>query len=488
MTDTLDRLVGHCLLGSFRGTRAPSWLLREIERGLGGVVLFAGNIVDDEQVGALIARLRSADDRVVVAIDEEGGDVTRLDATTGSPFPGPAALGFVDDVGLTTVIATELGARLHDIGIDMNLAPIADINSNRSNPIIGVRAFGSSAPVVSRHVVAYVDGLHAGGVAACVKHFPGHGDTSADTHLGTVHAYADRGTLASRELRPFAAAVAAGVDAVMTTHVIVDAVDSVAATFSRRWTDLLRIELGFSGPIVSDALDMAAAGGDVDAAHLGAAAVRSLAAGTDLACLGSLLTEQHIVAVRHAVRAAARAGAIDTDQLGDAAVRIDALRRTAPRHAYRWSGRPSAASTDAAKRALLVVGALPAVPGFVVECRPTPSPAASNVRWGLIPHLTDGWIGAEVVEGDDVEGALSLANERPVVVVVRDLPVHRWQGHVIERVLRVQPGAVVVEMGWPSAEPPSQGWVVSHGASRANACAVAELLVGAPEAKGRDRG
>jgi len=145
------------------------------------VLLFAQNVVDDEQVSDLCAALRSAREDVVIAIDEEGGDVTRLDAARGSDTPAAAAFGFVDEPSLTSAAFAALGRRIHGLGIDVTLAPCADINSNPRNPIIGVRSFGATAGVVSRHVAAAVEGFRRGGVATCVKHFPGHGDTVADT-------------------------------------------------------------------------------------------------------------------------------------------------------------------------------------------------------------------------------------------------------------------------------------------------------------------
>ena len=149
MTPVDDRrLAAACLLGSFVGTEAPPWVLRAVNEGLGGVLLFAQNIVDDAQVAALCSELRSARSDVVIAIDEEGGDVTRLDADLGSDTPCAAAFGYVDDVELTAEAYESLGHRVQRLGIDLVLAPVADINSNPRNPIIGVRSFGASADLV----------------------------------------------------------------------------------------------------------------------------------------------------------------------------------------------------------------------------------------------------------------------------------------------------------------------------------------------------
>src|SRR5262245_54260090 len=148
-TDSLRRLAEGCLLPGFVGTDAPDWLLRRLAGGLGGVVLFARNVVAAEQVAALTARIHGASADALVAIDEEGGDVTRLEAATGSSYPGNLALGAANDVALTRAVAASLGAELAAAGIDLDLAPVADVNSNPDNPVIGVRSFGADADQVA---------------------------------------------------------------------------------------------------------------------------------------------------------------------------------------------------------------------------------------------------------------------------------------------------------------------------------------------------
>src|SRR5262249_23748097 len=154
-----------------------------LERGLGGVVLFARNIAGPEQLAELTAALRAGRHDLLVAVDEEGGDVTRLEADRGSSYPGNCALGAVDDVELTRRIGAALRGDLTGVGIDLDLAPVADVNSNPENSVIGVRSFGADPALVARHVAALVSGLQSAGVAACAKHFPGHGDTALDSHF-----------------------------------------------------------------------------------------------------------------------------------------------------------------------------------------------------------------------------------------------------------------------------------------------------------------
>src|SRR5882724_18456 len=182
MDRRLSRLAASVLQPGFVGTQMPDWVRRSLADGLGAVTLYARNIVDSEQVAALTAQLRAESPDVVVSIDEEAGDVTRLEAHTGSSRPGNLALGAADDPELTAAVARHLGRELANLGINLNFAPDADVNSNPNNPVIGSRAFGADPVLVARHTASWVEGLQSTGVAACAKHFPGHGDTAVDSH------------------------------------------------------------------------------------------------------------------------------------------------------------------------------------------------------------------------------------------------------------------------------------------------------------------
>jgi beta-N-acetylhexosaminidase len=157
-TDTLTRDALAVLQPGFLGTTAPDWLLRQVGEGLTAVGLFGRNITSPDQLAALTAQLRAVRDDVLVAIDEEGGDVTRLEVRDGSSFPGNLALGAVDDTELTRSVARELGRRLAECGVNLNWAPSADVNSNPDNPVIGVRSFGADTHLTARHTAAYVEG------------------------------------------------------------------------------------------------------------------------------------------------------------------------------------------------------------------------------------------------------------------------------------------------------------------------------------------
>jgi beta-N-acetylhexosaminidase len=475
------RLASACLLGSFEGTQPPSWLLRAVRDGLGGVLLFAQNVVDDKQVADLCAQLREARPDVVIAIDEEGGDVTRLDAALGSETPCPAAFGYVDDVRLTTDAYTDLGRRLRSVGIDLTLAPCADINSNPRNPIIGVRSFGTSPEGVARHVVGAIDGFHHGGVSVCAKHFPGHGDTSEDTHLGGARSSASMTTLSHRELVPFVASIEAGVDAILTAHLVADALDDAPVSVSAVWTAHLREAMGFDGVIITDALDMEALAEGRGIDGIADAAVRALQAGADFLCLGSNFDASMTNTVIDRVEGALEDARLQRTHLDRSHHRIALLRRPAPAITADHSDLTSAHAV--AKRAVVVDGHVPTAPFFVIECRPQGSMACFNVSWGIADDALDqGWPAITVTASDPIESTCAAivesAGDRPIVVVVRDACVHGWQTTIIDTLMVARPGAVVVvELGWPGPRPSGAvAYVVAHGAARSSAKAVIDRL------------
>ncbi|MGH3369349.1 MAG: glycoside hydrolase family 3 N-terminal domain-containing protein, partial [Nocardioidaceae bacterium] len=295
--------------------------------GLGGICLFGPNTeAGEESVRSLSAEIRAASAAggwsPVITIDEEGGDVTRLEALTGSSVLGAAALGAADDLALTEETGRAIGVRLARAGINLNLAPVADVNSNPDNPVIATRSFSHDAGVAAKHVAAWVKGLESTGVAACVKHFPGHGDTGQDSHVALPVLDASLDTLRSRELVPFLAAAEAGAASVMTSHIVVPALDpELPGTLSAPVLGLLR-EVGYDGPIVSDALDMAGASAS---RGIPAAAVLSLKAGADLLLLGPDKPTSLVHDTTAAIVAAVESGDLPLERLQDAVARIDRL-------------------------------------------------------------------------------------------------------------------------------------------------------------------
>jgi beta-N-acetylhexosaminidase len=478
VNDELERQAAACLLPSFAGLLAPDWIRRWVERGLGGIVLFAGNVDDREQVSALTGALRAERAELVVAIDEEGGDVTRLEAATGSSYPGNLALGVVDDVELTRAVAGAIASDLLGAGVTLNLAPVADVNSNPRNPVIGVRSFGSEPELVARHVAAFVAGTQERGVAACAKHFPGHGDTAVDSHLGLPVVEAGREELLAGALVPFRAAVEAGVGAVMTAHLVVPALDSVPATVSEVLVgELLRGELGFRGAVISDALDMHAVSETIGVEE---SAVRAIAAGVDALCLGPTIGAAGVGSIHRALVAAVRSGRLSADRLGEAA---DAVARLG-----RWTPEMSTEAPDdeigavAARRALVMHGNVDLdAPPLVVELEPEPMMAAGPATFGLGKAISDRWPESTVVtlygSANDAGAVLRSAKARPLVLVLRDAGRHPWQQSMASDLLALRPDAVVVETGLPGWLPAgSSASVATHGAGRANLEAAADLL------------
>jgi beta-N-acetylhexosaminidase len=463
----LERLAAGCLLAGFEGPTVPDWLRRWLDAGLGGVVLFAWNVTSRAQVAELTAALRSERGELVVAIDEEGGDVTRLEAASGSSYPGNWALGVVDDVALTESVAQAIGADLAAVGVNVDLAPVADVNSNPLNPIVGVRSFGSDSGLVARHVGAFVTGLQHTGVAACVKHFPGHGDTQEDSHLELPAVERDEEAMAAM-LLPFRSAIDSGVRAVMTAHIRVEGLDDVPATLSRAVIgDLLRGELGFTGVVVTDALEMRAVSATVGPEE---GAVRALEAGADALCLGHDLRPEPVHA---ALVEAVRSGLLAEERVRGAAARVADLGRSS----FEPVDQPPDVGLEVARRAVVADGAVAlSRPPLVVELSPQASIAAGNANHGLVDVLESAT--AVRLHGAPLDARALLEEhfDRQLVVVARDAHRHTWERVAAEALLDAAPDGVLVEVGVPVWRPEGAGYIATHGRGRVNLEAAAELL------------
>jgi beta-N-acetylhexosaminidase len=505
-TRTRDALT--VLQPGFTGTTAPDWLLRRLGEGLGSVALFSRNIETPEQIAALTDQLRAEAPDVLVAADEEGGDVTRLEAHSGSSFPGNHALGAVDDIALTRAVAHELGRRLAACGVNLNWAPCADVNSNPDNPVIGVRSFGDDPELVARHTAAYVEGLQQAGVAACTKHFPGHGDTAVDSHLELPCNEVDLMTLHARELVPFRAALVAGTKAVMSAHILLPAVDrSLPATLSpAALTGLLRSPvneggLGYDGVVITDAVEMRA----ICAAYgVEQGAVLALTAGADAICVGAGLTdEETVLRLRDALVRAVREGELAEERLAQAAARVRALgvwARTAAQGVQWPADQSSGSGPDelglaAARRALRVTGDSrpydpPSGPVYVAAFTSVANIAVGDTTpWGVGAELERLLPGTETVmyrESDAqrsgvtslVAHVLRSAADRRIVIAVRDVHRHGWMEAALHALLAVRPDSVVVEMGVPQVSPCGALHIATHGAARVCGRAAAEVIAG----------
>ena len=476
MSSELKRLATTCIFPGFEGPAAPDWIRRRLDEGLGGVVLYAWNVESREQLAALTADLRAEREDVLIAIDEEGGDVTRLEATTGSSYPGNAALGAVDDVALTEDVAAAMGADLAEAGVNLDLAPVADVNTNPLNPVIGIRAFGASAELVARHVAAFVRGLQSAGVVACAKHFPGHGDTSVDSHLALPVVR----SVEEQALVPFRAAVEADVGAVMTAHIVVRSFGDSPATMSTEILHgLLRKELGYRGMVVSDALEMRAISSSVGVEE---GAVRAIAAGVDALCLGHDLFDESVESIRDALVAAVRSGRLAEERLADAALRVRATAEWALAHQSRRRVARSV-GLDAARRAVRCFGDRNLTrPPLLVELEPEPNMAA-----GRMAETPVDWLSAVVPDAATLrfdEGTIDAARPldgRELVIIARDLHRHEWERTAVEALLERVPDAIVVEVGLPIWQPPAaERYVATYGAARVNVEAAAERLYSGP--------
>lgn len=472
------------LLVSFLGTELPEPVGARLRGGLAGVTLFGTNVRDLAQLRGLTDAIRAARPGAVVSLDEEAGDVTRLHVHDGSPEPGNGVLGRIDDEEATFVSARAVGLELLAVGCTLDFAPTADTNTNPDNPVIGARSFGPDPALVARHTAAWVRGLQSTGVGAAAKHFPGHGDTATDSHLGLPVVDLDLDTLRRRELVPFVAAIDAGAVAVMTSHILLPQLDPNApATLSRRiLPGLLREELGFEGVIVSDALDMAGASGEIG---IPTAAVRSLDAGADLLCLGPE-SDAYVDEVLEAIVGAVQRGELAAERLQDAARRVRGLAQPA----FAGGGATSSGIDPARIAAAFDVqaaaaGALAESGDWtVIKLDAMPNIAVGVGAWGPFAAAAaepgspsarrfSSWRRVDV--DSDAPGPIPSIEGR-VLVIGRDLHRHSGGRAVIDG-LRAERRPVVVDMGWPS---PDRRYadIATFGGSRAVGAALLELLTG----------
>jgi beta-N-acetylhexosaminidase len=301
----LRRQIGQLLIAGFNGHTIPPEL-RSLakEFGLGGVILFARNVSEPEQVAELAfdASRLVPELPVWVSIDQEGGRVARLKAPF-TEWPPMATLGRSGDVRLAERFARALAAELKTVGVTLDYAPVLDIHTNPKNPVIGDRALAEKAEDVARLGAAIIRTLQGEGIAACGKHFPGHGDTSTDSHLELPLVEHPPDRLRRVEFLPFTAAIQAGVATIMTAHVLVPSLDDKRpASLSRRIVyDILRDELKYEGVILSDDLEMKAIAAEYE---VPSAAVLAIQAGCDgaLICSGDHDTQAAALeALVHAV-------------------------------------------------------------------------------------------------------------------------------------------------------------------------------------------
>ena len=320
---SVDEKVGQLLLVGIGGKRVSQVAKAHItKRFAGGIILFGRNITDAQQVASLTTELQQVAQQtpnaipLFIAMDQEGGIVARLKKGV-SVFPGNLALGATRSEHLAEKAGEITALELSAVGVNLNFAPVMDINTNPRNPVIGVRAYGESAELVSQLGTAYIRGLQGNGILATAKHFPGHGDTHVDSHKKLPTVGHDKKRMDEVELAPFRATIKAKVAAIMSAHILYPALDAdTPATLSHRiLMGLLREQLGFEGLIITDDLEMQA----IDAHYqTGNAAVMAIQAGADLVMVPWTLKKQQ--QAYNALRNAVKRGKISHTRL-DASVR-----------------------------------------------------------------------------------------------------------------------------------------------------------------------
>ena len=417
----LHRQIAATLLPGFAGTTLPKWLAKRLRDGLAGVCVFGGNIVSRRQLRTLTDLIRAANPNALVTIDEEGGDVTRLYYDRGSPYPGNAVLGRIDDVEHTESVAAIVGWELRLAGCNLDFAPDVDINSNPDNPVIGVRSFGSAPELVARHSAAWVRGLQSTGIAVSAKHLPGHGDTAQDSHLALPVIDLSLDWLRARELRPFMAAIDAGARTIMTSHILLPQVDpSAPATLSR------------------------------PDRHSGSGGTRPRRGLRSMVYVGTDNTDNQLGEIEAAILAAVAEGRLAAERLADAEARM--------------LGFVSSLAVDAANIPIPTYVTLDDEPEFDLAR----TVAAFDVRPGVRIE-PDRVLGAfetavnvtvgESPWGPAASGAAgahirSSASELPsggqLMIVGEDHHWHDWVRELIDDARVRHPSTVIVDMGWPS--------------------------------------
>jgi beta-N-acetylhexosaminidase len=343
--DSFDSLAARLVIAGIKGHVASPEELELVKRGIGGVVLFARNVDHPAQVAALAKQLKAAaPGPLLISIDQEGGRVQRLRPPHWTALPsmrrvgelsqhqfhaGPHAKTPHPQLAYTgPQIAAELGRimarELSACGIDQNYAPVVDVDTNPKNPVIGDRSFGRDERLVAQLGIALATAMEKAGVASCAKHFPGHGDTSQDSHHTLPRLAHDLARLWECELVPFIAAARAGLASIMTAHVVFEGWDDLAATLSPHAMTLLRKEIGYSGCIISDDLEMAAIAREVGVLDGAGLAVQ---AGCDAVLVCHTLSLQHEVI--DTLARAARSGPLSRGRLQQAAEHVAVLQRFA---------------------------------------------------------------------------------------------------------------------------------------------------------------
>lgn len=321
---SLEEKIGQLFIVGFKGTTPDNALMELIrEKHVGGVILFKRNIKYPEKLlrlNNLIKEINSVSNKVplFISVDEEGGRISRMPERL-SKLPSAKSIGEINDENLSYEVGNLLAHLTKAFGFNMNFAPVLDILSNPENTVIGDRAYGTVPEVVVKNGIKVMEGIRDGGVVPVVKHFPGHGDTTVDSHVGLPAVNYDMDRLGSFELVPFQSAINNRADAVMIAHILMTNIDPEnPATLSRILiTDLLREQMGFDGVVISDDMTMDAIDKNY---NIGDAAIKAVLAGCDILLVCHGYEEQ--LEVINAVNAAVNDGRISEERLNESVCRI----------------------------------------------------------------------------------------------------------------------------------------------------------------------
>ncbi|WP_436912378.1 beta-N-acetylhexosaminidase [Halosimplex marinum] len=507
---TLAEKVGQLFHVGFHGTE-PTEDIRELvaDYGVGGVIYFSRNVETPEQTAALSAALQEQAREatgvpLAISTDQEGGIVSRV--PFGTVPPGQMALGATGDADLAREFGSAIAGQLRAVGINTNFAPVLDVNNNPDNPVIGVRSFGSDPDLVGELGSAVAAGLQGGGVAACGKHFPGHGDTAVDPHEAMPTVGHDRERLDAVELAPFRAAVDAGIDAIMTAHVNFPAVEpdpDVPATLSERvLTGLLREELGYDGVVVTDCMEMNAIADGVGTVD---GAVQTIRAGADVVLVSHTADRQR--AAIEAVVEAVRDGTIPEERIDESVRRVLRLK------AQRFAG-ADAPSVEAAGEALtataervardavtLVSDGADLVPlpddrdVFVWDFPAGRGSAAEDGGVDIAPLVDALESRGRTVrrhtfadEGRDADDLPAVDADEVVLACTFDAATNARQARVVRAALDAGHPVAVVALRNPydrRAIPEAQTFLTTYDYSPAMLAGAADVLTGRHEARGR---
>ncbi len=471
----------------------------------GALILFARNVGAPDELRALIAALREgASPSPLILVDQEGGRVERIREGVAA-LPSAMAVGATADPALAERLGTLLGRDLADLGIDVDLAPVADLSLQPRNAVIATRAYGDDSERVADFVIAFARGLERGGVAPALKHFPGHGSTSEDSHVARPHVTADAATLRVRDLVPFARALAArAASIVLTAHVVVEAFDDERpATISRAvLTDLLRGELGYDGIIATDCLEM-----DAIAKGIGTVrgAVEALAAGADLLLISHHLDLAHAAA--DGIAAAVRDGEIPLSRLQEAHARVRGLRERRAQRVPLSGDVDETAPLEAARRAPTALRGNPRLePGKPVTVISFEGAIADNVvlsgRHAPVESASlsaalrrRGWK-SEIMRvalepaADDIDLLLehvAALGDREFVLVTRDAHLRPTQREAVTRILTLAPDALIISARAPydaQLWPPARRVLCIYGDQPISIEGCADVLTSRAEPRG----